>query len=868
MPSIRKAIIKASLNPERLYSKAEDVALKMKQLKNIGSDARRHFIKKGVTKEELEELGLNDLFEQRRVTQAEILERIDENRIEFEEEIAIGGRASDVDFDLQQLEMEEFFGGPSGVEAEMDFDLEENIKDYYYTEFVDQADDTLTERELNLKKWSQGEIALDDLPTTLINELRQNAYENVSTMYYDNPATVVQLYVDGSPVEGYRLVQSPYDDSFMPMDDAPPSLRREFGVGSLSIPAQPDTSVRSVNEAQVRLQTHAMDQGELELEGDTRWSEYTVDGGENYREIRYRLRGPEKFREGYHFPDDINNVFHARVTDRVDTDGNNVLFVEELQSDWAQQGRREGFMDPETLAKGEDEIRGILEVNEIPQTLAKFRDNYSSAEVPQLLEDLYEASSPKIPYREKMGLLSKFDRRYRQVVKAGQQRRFIEEIEGRLTDKDEYDIASFEIQQANERVGTPGLEGTYRMPDPNLQKGRAEIEVLVDKHLKSQYNRILNGDAPTQPVQRIAFEMDANARSPGEGLRTLMNNTEKAAKESLDTTIESYGLPKYFVDELEESMDVIRPGLASDLRVEAQKPQAAPFVRDSNAWNKLAVKRLVGLAEEEGYDKVMFSPSEVQIDRWGEEGLRGQYDVNIPKAIKQVTGSKPGQTTFRSDYGGETVTGPSIDLNQKTPTGETVAERARAGQTMYMAPLAAAGLAGLAAPEMAEASEVPIDEGIGQLPRRTSGERGILEEVGDFARYGPEVAYDALNAMIIRPVAGSIGGRTAYDFGLDPETIRGAQDRLEALVDYEASPGAQAYGERIMGGIGDLLESDTAQRIKPYAMPVLEGLEAASEGLTGGILDLIEMMERGRDEEKVEALLETQRPGIEALQPI
>ena len=361
MPRITKAIIKASLNPERLYSKAEDVALKMKQLKNIGSDARRHFIKQGVTKEELEELGLAELFEQRRVTQDEILARIDENRIEFEEEIAIGGRASDVDFDVQQMEMEEFFGGPSGVEAEMDYDLEENIKDYYYTEFVDQADDTLNERELNLKKWSQGEIELDDLPTTLINELRQNAYENVSTMYYDNPATVVQLYVDDNPVDGYRLVQSPYDDSFMPMNDAPASLRREFGVPvSNTIDRSPDTSVRSVNEAQVRLQTHAMDQGELEMEGDTRWSEYTVDGGENYREIRYRLAGPKKFREGMHFPDDINNVFHARVTDRVDTEGYNVLFVEELQSDWAQQGRREGFMDPETLAKGEDQIRGIL----------------------------------------------------------------------------------------------------------------------------------------------------------------------------------------------------------------------------------------------------------------------------------------------------------------------------------------------------------------------------------------------------------------------------------------------------------------------------------------------------------------------------
>lgn len=868
MPRISKAIIKASLNPEKLYSKAEDVALKMKQLKNIGSDARRHFIKQGVTKEELEELGLTDLFEQRRVTQAEILERIDENRIEFEEEIAIGGRESDVDFDIQQMEMEEYFGGPSGVEAEMDFDLEENIKaDYYYQ--LDQPDDTLDERDLYLKKWSRNELDFDDLPDSLQNELRENAYENVSTMYYDQPATVVQLYVDDNPVEGYRLVQGPYDDSFMPANDAPASLRREFGVGSLSIPAQPDTSVRSVNEAQVRLSQHALEQDEMSLAGDTRWAEYTVDGGENYREIRYRLVGPEKFREGTHFPDDINNVFHARVTDRVDTEGYNVLFVEELQSDWAQQGRRDGFMDPETLAQGEDKIRGALDVNDIPSTLAKFRDNYSGAEVPSLLEDLHEASSTKIPYREKVGLLSKFNRRYQQIANAGRQERFIDEIEGRLTDKDEYDIAAFEIQQANQRVGTPGLEGTYKMPDPNTEKGRAEIDVLVDKHLKSQYNRVLNGDAPTQAVQRIALEMDSSARSPGEGLRSLMNNAEKAARASLDTTIESYGLPRNFVQALEESMDVIRPGLPSDLRVEAQKPQAAPFVRDSNAWNKLAVKRLVTMAADEGYDKVMFSPSEVQIDRWGEEGLRGQYDVNIPKAIKQVTGIKPRQSTFKYDYGSGSVTGPSLFLSSKTPTGETVAERAKTGQTMFAVPVAAAaGLAGLAAPDMAEAGEIPIEEGIGKLPRRTGGERGVLEEVGDFMRYGPEVGLDALNAMILRPVAGSLAGRGAFDLGMDEEAIRRAQQKAESLVDYEASPGAEAYGQRIMGGIGDLLESETAQRAAPYVMPVIEGLEAASEGLTSGIIGLNERLYGDDEDERVNALLEVIRPGIEATQPI
>ena len=875
MPRITRAIIKASLNPERLYSKAEDVALKMKQLKNIGSDARRHFIKKGVTKEELEELGLNELFEQRRVTQDEILARIDENRIEFEEEIAIGGRGSDVDFDLQQLEMEEFFGGPSGVEAEMDFDLEENIKDYYYTEFVDQADDTLNERELNLKKWSNAEIEFDDLPSSLQDELRQNAYENVSTMYYDNPATVVQLYVDGSPVEGYRLIQSPYDDTFLPANDARPSLRREFGVGSLSIPAQPDTSVRSVNEAQVRLQTHAMDQGELELEGDTRWSEYTVDGGENYREIRYRLAGPEKFREGSHFPDDVNNVFHARVTDRVDTKGNNVLFVEELQSDWAQQGRRSGFKDPEVIAKGEMEIRDAFEANNLPKILGEFEASREFYDTNSFLRELHEAGRPGAGggYREKMSKLSRFLRDYRRRLGDLKEDQVIEFLEDSLSDKDKIDLARYEVDLANERVGATGLDTRYKMPDLETKRGRDELDVLVRQNLRRQSRSMSAGNSPTQQISKILFEKFPVA-SPGAGYDLLEQQAERGAKNYLEYLIDGEGLPRNIVSAVEDTIDRVRPGLTSDLREEAMKPQAAPFVRDSNAWNKLAVKRLIGLAEKEGYDKVMFSPSEVQIKRWGEEGLRGQYDVNIPKAIKQVTGLKPGKTTFgytkpndpyAPDY---TLTGPSIDLNQKTPTGETVAERAKAGQTMFMVPLAAAGLAGLAAPEMAEASDVPIDEGIGRLPKPTSKERGALEEVGDFLRYGPEVGLDALNAMIVRPIAGSTAGRLAFDLGKDPEAIRRAQAETEALVDYEASPGAEAYGQRILGGIGELLESETAQRAAPYVAPLLEALEQASEGLTSGIIGLNERMYGDDDDERTDALLEVIRPGIEATQPI
>ena len=47
------------------------------------------------------------------------------------------------------------------------------------------------------------------------------------------------------------------------------------------------------------------------------------------------------FRSGHW--DQPNVLAHIRLNDRTDADGKRVLFVEEIQSDWAQQGRKKGF---------------------------------------------------------------------------------------------------------------------------------------------------------------------------------------------------------------------------------------------------------------------------------------------------------------------------------------------------------------------------------------------------------------------------------------------------------------------------------------------------------------------------------------------
>lgn len=62
------------------------------------------------------------------------------------------------------------------------------------------------------------------------------------------------------------------------------------------------------------------------------------------REVEVYGLNADRFRSSHW--DEENVLAHIRMNDRVDTTGAKVLFVEELQSDWAQEGRKKGFDKP------------------------------------------------------------------------------------------------------------------------------------------------------------------------------------------------------------------------------------------------------------------------------------------------------------------------------------------------------------------------------------------------------------------------------------------------------------------------------------------------------------------------------------------
>ena len=74
-----------------------------------------------------------------------------------------------------------------------------------------------------------------------------------------------------------------------------------------------------------------------------------------------KAAGTETYKYDSRHWDQPNVIAHIRVNDRTDADGNKVLFVEELQSDWGQEGKKQGFEGQPIFMEGmRDQPEGFL----------------------------------------------------------------------------------------------------------------------------------------------------------------------------------------------------------------------------------------------------------------------------------------------------------------------------------------------------------------------------------------------------------------------------------------------------------------------------------------------------------------------------
>jgi hypothetical protein len=79
--------------------------------------------------------------------------------------------------------------------------------------------------------------------------------------------------------------------------------------------------------------------------GEGKWSDYTLPGGEDYEEWLLRWENPDEtlFTAPGHWGGSSNMIVHVRFDVRRDEDGEEAIFIDEIQSDWHQAIRDRGY---------------------------------------------------------------------------------------------------------------------------------------------------------------------------------------------------------------------------------------------------------------------------------------------------------------------------------------------------------------------------------------------------------------------------------------------------------------------------------------------------------------------------------------------
>lgn len=582
------------------YSQALETARMLPQAKGTGEQYRQMLLKGGVKPDEITFTPeLEGLLSQPKVTREELVGLLQDNRIRPQETVYYAGDSEfeGMNFPSQAEELDVYDAyGRDYVTDEAQYlmeDMSEDVAEAFgrtalnATEAdIAKVQKALEERNLTALVDRDSELFIDNEDISdVIGTIEDAAETLVSERYSYDPVLRLQ-----DPDTGYEIVGS---------DGIGYTIRNEGG----------DTlrgERYSLNEARVEAETDAIDRGIIGYGGgETRFMEYTEDGGSNYRETL--LQVPEyagkkdDFTYSGHF-DEPDIVVHARTKDREFGVGENAtgsaLYVEELQSDWGQQGRQQGFDTPkekQNLQSAMEQYEPFLnEKNKQNSIKNEAKRDFAKLVAKQIGGEVSGSSSGGSVYLHDKPVMN------------------------------DYNAEEILISGSGELRLYDPLSGQYR-----------QVSVTVPKEIKDKYK------------------------------------SSKKRWDELD----------------EESKD-----LQKLIRKKADTP-LAPFVGNSEKFAEVGIKRLISQAAKEGKKSVVFSSGDVQLDRWGEDGLETFYDKILPKVGKKIA-KRLDPDAFAGIKFVEDATGDVSGDRFVIEITPKMREEALRGQPLFTVPAVPTGLLG------------------------------------------------------------------------------------------------------------------------------------------------------------------------------
>ena len=361
----------------------------------------------------------------------------------------------------------------------------------------------------------------------------------------------------------------------------------------------------------------------------TKFSDYQLPGGENYREVLLKLRGvlpaqqykdfkrrmSQKYGLNYpevwhtmspaeqaedtrlgeqeidkswdqydstHWPQDPNTLVHIRVSDRT-VDGKKVLHVEEIQSDWHQEARKTRNKEVKRIAKpmGYKKEGNSKKENQkiLDKAAAKVPADFGyGSEIITELPDGIHAYSKNMAINAKT-IRNNFKKHYDTVIDG------LSEV---------YDGLSKTEQKQIEKLDDAVQD--YLDKEPNAENVGDPMP-FVD-----WANKVKPGtfsDEFTNPVRRAKKWFVKGSGKYARGNSNLLD--------SADEVIIGRGRSKN---------EAVKDALSNINKYNAnQSVPNAPF-KGTDKWTMLAMRRLVRMAAEGGYDSIAWTQGQEQADRY------------------------------------------------------------------------------------------------------------------------------------------------------------------------------------------------------------------------------------------------------------
>ena len=585
------------------YSEAERQAKMMQQNKGSGAQFQGMLLNKGVKKDEMEALGLDELFKNENVTKKEIIDTIELNKVELIETKKTKSSYSQADNPyIEEFDPETFTDIRNG---DVGFTSADEVKEAFETGNYSRP---TIEYDAKIRTYANSDETesmklYGTINTHIPTQYKTVMFENLD----DTGQDVTDIYFTFRPDADVNDFRNSVEADIFAREKGMET--KDLILDDMAEIIQ-DRTAQSFDEAIVRLRGATIEYGDYDPGNIAKYESNTQEGGTNYKELLLRLppKGDNKFGKiqlenpkiydknkdfqyRTHF-DEFNPLFHIRTKDRFTTDGKKVLYVEELQSDWGQRGTGRGFkLEGEKLAVAKKELEDVKqEILDLKKGGVEL-DGYEQ-------EALYKLAYPNRPPI-------------------------------RIPFKKPEDLAR--VDQGNEQ-SYYATDGTFKKYEFDYSASRMpeELRTMTYGQYMNFYEtmgRLSKGELNERSIQLPAYR--DTILDPQDSINRYYDDKDA------DFLFGQINQPGFNADGNKFMKDLSKKYLQKYNNIQGRVPEA-PFVTDRNKWTGLAIKRLIKLADEGGYDHVAFSPGKVQLDRWGKQSLVDYYDKIIPQVASKL----------------------------------------------------------------------------------------------------------------------------------------------------------------------------------------------------------------------------------------